>query len=260
MTATSSSPRNPGAGPLTITATGCPPPATAGSGPRAAPGIPPPWIGAPAPKTAPVDTSYVGWAPIPPPDYVPTPAYAPASGVLPRGSGGGLRSPRLLDLCPGGQLPAGFRAALHARLLLRRLRLSGAADLCADVLPPDGHSSPPIIRRAYYPQYLFRRRVSVGAYSYGPPVSYVSRVTNINQTVINNTIINNTNNITRIHNVMAAPSGDQPERRHIRDITPPALIQGKPLPPSQRVDQRQDGPGQPGQTQHRAGAPGMCRP
>jgi hypothetical protein len=50
MTAMFSSPRNPGAGPPTITATGCPPPATAGSGCRAAPGTPPPWTGAPVPK------------------------------------------------------------------------------------------------------------------------------------------------------------------------------------------------------------------
>ena len=63
---------------------------------------------------------------------------------------------------------------------------------------------------------------------------YVSRVTNINQTVINNTIINNSTNITRIHNVMP-PQAVLTRNVGLRQITPPALMQGQRLPPAQRL-------------------------
>ena len=99
-----------------------------------------------SPEDAPVDTSYIGWAPIPPPNYVPAQSYAPA-GVLPGGSGGGYADLAFMGFRPGGQLPAGFRAALYSGLFLRRLRLSGAPGLCADLLSPDGIRPQPIIRR-----------------------------------------------------------------------------------------------------------------
>jgi len=43
----------------------------------------------------------------------------------------------------------------------------------------------------------------VGTYNWGPPPSYISQVTNINQTQVNQTINNNTTNITNIKNVSA---------------------------------------------------------
>ena len=65
-------------------------------------------------------------------------------------------------------------------------------------------------------------------------MSYVSRVTNINRTVINRTIINNSTNITRINNVLP-PQQVLTRNAGLRQITPPALVQGKRLPPAQRL-------------------------
>ena len=70
----------------------------------------------------------------------------------------------------------------------------------------------------------------IGAYSLGPSPTYISRVTNINQTVINQTIINNTTNITKIKNV-SAPTTVLTNNTNIKNITPPNLTTGKPLPP-----------------------------
>ena len=86
---------------------------------------------------------------------------------------------------------------------------------------------------SYYPQSYFGGGFG-GAYSYGPPVSYISRVTNINQTVINQTINNNTINITRIHNVVPPSTVVEPERRSQTDH-PAGPDAGPRLPPAQRL-------------------------
>ncbi len=95
------------------------------------------WVWSPGstwyPSTAAWRTSdeYVGWAPIPPDDYVPEPAYAPAGGYYPDEPVTGPLERPFLDLRPGGQLSAGLRPALSAGLLLLQHRLPGAVRLCA---------------------------------------------------------------------------------------------------------------------------------
>ena len=86
-----------------------------------------------SPESEPVDTSYVGWAPTPPPNYEPPPSYAPASYY--QGSpGDGFADLAPLDFRQGGPVSAGFRAAVYAELFLYELRVSGAPDLCAGIL------------------------------------------------------------------------------------------------------------------------------
>ncbi len=83
----------------------------------------------------------------------------------------------------------------------------------------------------YYPPAFFGgRRFGAGYYNMGPSATYISRVTNINQTVINQTIIQNSTNLTRIHNVVP-PRGVIDRHGYIRQIIPPALAQGQRLPP-----------------------------
>ena len=108
-----------------------------------------------SPETAEVDTSYVGWAPVPPPDYVPTQSYA-ATGVLSGGPGRGYPLLAVLGLRPGGQLPAGPGPAVRPGLFLRRLRLYGAAGLRAGFLPPDGLRAQ-LLYAELLPPYLFRQ-------------------------------------------------------------------------------------------------------
>ena len=62
-------------------------------------------------------------------------------------------------------------------------------------------------------------------------MNYISRVTNINRTVINNTITNNSTNITKINNVLP-PQQVVTRNADLRQIIPPALLQGQPLPAS----------------------------
>ena len=55
----------------------------------------------------------------------------------------------------------------------------------------------------YYPPAFYGGQgYGPGYYNQGPGPVYISRVTNINQTIINKTIVNNSNNIARIHNVV----------------------------------------------------------
>lgn len=139
-----------------------------------------------SPETAPVDTSYIGWAPIPPPNYVPPPAYAP-----PNYSPG--MSP--LDL-----LAAPFWIFAQAtRFLLGfgqpyspAYSYYGCGCLAPVTYAPVIYPATVVVQRWYYPSYYqpayFGGGLAVGAYAWGPPVTYVSRVTRINYVTINNYI------------------------------------------------------------------------
>jgi hypothetical protein len=86
---------------------------------------------------------------------------------------------------------------------------------------------------SYYPPGYFARGF-VGAYSYGPPVGFISRHCNISPAGFNRTINYNTANITRFHNV-SAPPGVLSGNPAIRSIQPQALTEGRPLPPARRI-------------------------
>ena len=64
-----------------------------------------------SPESEPVDTSYVGWAPTPPPDYVPPRVLRP--GILLSGKpGDGCDEFAPVDFRQGGPVSPGFRAAV----------------------------------------------------------------------------------------------------------------------------------------------------
>jgi len=188
-----------------------------------------------SPETTPVDNSYVGWAPVPPPDYVPPPEYAPPSYY--QGS-------PVADLITA---PFWIFAAASRFLLgfgqpyAPGYSYYGCGCLASPAYVPVIMPVAPLLVNyytpAYYPPAFFGRGMGLGygAYGWGPPVRYMSRVTNINQTIINNNININTTNITRIHNVRA-PHHALTRHAGIRHIQPPALTQGHRLPPARRVD------------------------
>lgn len=152
-----------------------------------------------SPENAPVDTSYIGWAPIPPPNYVPPPAYAPPGYAAPPPGyyGGGYPGGGILEL-----LTAPFWIFAQASRFLLGFgqpynpgySYYGCGCLAPVTYTPVIYSTTTIIRTWYYPSYYqpayFGGRVGLGAYSWGPPVQYVSRVTNINYVTINNYIKN----------------------------------------------------------------------
>jgi len=184
-----------------------------------------------SPEDAPVDTSYVGWAPIPPPDYVPTQSYASPGYYAGAPMGDALSSP-LWVFARAASFLLGFGQPYTSAY-----SYGGCGCLAPPAFVPTFFPQtvfvPNYYTPSYYPQSYFGGGFG-GAYSYGPPVNYISRVTNINQTVINNTIINNSANIHRIHNVVP-PQAVLTRNAGLRQITPPALVQGQRLPPAQRL-------------------------
>ena len=163
-----------------------------------------------SPENAPVDTSYIGWAPIPPPNYVPPPAYAPpgyappppgyGGGGYPGYGGGGY--PGYSGYGPGGSVLDLLAAPFWIFAQASRFLLGFGQPYtpaysyygCGCLAPPTYYQTiypaTSIIRSWYYPSYYqpayFGGGAALGAYSWGPPVRYVSRVTNINYITINN--------------------------------------------------------------------------
>jgi hypothetical protein len=187
-----------------------------------------------SPENTPPDSSYIGWAPIPPPNYVPPPAYAQPSYYPGNPIGDALTAPfwifaRAASFLLGlGQPFAPTYSYVNSGVLV--------PPTYVQVFYPQTVFVRSYYTPAYYPRaYFGGHRPAFAAYNWGPPVHYVSRVTNINQTIINRTINYNSVNITRIHNVVA-PAAVFNRHRYIRQIVPPALAQGRPLPRPNRVE------------------------
>jgi DNA segregation ATPase FtsK/SpoIIIE-like protein len=185
-----------------------------------------------SPESEPVETSYVGWAPIPPPDYVPPPSYAPPSYYPGSPVTDALTAPLWI-----------FARAASFLLGFGQPYAPAYSYMYSGVLVPPAYvpvfyPQTIIVQRyftpTYYPPAFYGRRAVFGAYSWGPPVGYISRVTNINQTVINRTIINNSVRITHFRNVVP-PRTVMNRYRYLNQIVPPALAQGRRLPPPRPV-------------------------
>jgi len=145
-----------------------------------------------------VDSHYIGWAPIPPPNYVPP----PNTGWYPPGWAPGQP---ILNV-----LTAPFWIFSQAASFLLGLgqpytpayTYIGCGCLAPPAYYPVVYPVTRIIPNWYYPTYYpptyFVGGAVPGAYNWGPPVNYISKVTNINHTVINNYI--NNYNVTNIRN------------------------------------------------------------
>jgi hypothetical protein len=186
-----------------------------------------------SPETEPVESSYIGWAPTPPPDYVPPPSFAPPSYY----SG----SP-VTDL-----LTAPLWIFVRAASFLLGFGQPFAPTysyISQPILVPPAYVPvffartvfvPAYVTPTYYTRAFFGgRRPGVGYYNMGPPVRYLSRVSRIDQTVITRTINRNSIQITRIRNVVP-PRGVLDRHAYVRQIIPPALAQGRRLPPPRRA-------------------------
>ncbi len=183
------------------------------------------------PDSWPADDSYVGWAPIPPPDYTPPYGYAPAGYYSGMPVDNLLTSPFwifaeaasfLLGL---GQPYAPAYSYLYQPCLAPPAYIPvffGQTVLCSGYYAP-----------SYYPPNYFAGGF-VGAYSYGPPASYISRHGNISGAQFNRAMNYNTANINRFHNV-TAPPGVLNGNPAIRNIQPQALTEGRPLPSTRRI-------------------------
>ncbi len=184
-----------------------------------------------SPEDAPVDASYIGWAPTPPPNYVPPPAYAPPSYYPGSPTTDALSSPLWIFV-----QAASFLLGL-GQPYTPAYSYYGCNCLAPPAYIPAFYPQTVIVRNYWTPTYYGAGVIGtglIGAYNWGPPVRYVSRVTNINTTIINRTINYNSVNITRINNIRP-PRQVLDRNPHIRQITPAALVQGQPLPRSRQA-------------------------
>lgn len=170
-----------------------------------------------SPETASVDTSYIGWAPIPPPNYVPPPGYYPPGGYSPGGAVVDLITAPFWIFAKAAQFLLGF----------------GQPYVPSYSYYGCGCLSPPAYVPVLYPRTVFLTNYVVNPFypraffAFGPPIPYVARVTRVQQVTINNYI--NTVNVTKIVNV-TPPAAVINKNVAIRHITPAPLIQGRPLP------------------------------
>ncbi len=185
------------------------------------------------PETTPVEDSYVGWAPIPPPNYTPAQGYAPPSYYQGSPLPDSLASPLWI-----------FAKVAEFLLGLGQPYTPAYSYMSTGILVPPAYvpvfyPQTVIVRNYYAPAYypagfMGHRRFGFAAYNWGPPVGYVTRFGRYNPTVFNRTINYNSVHITRIHNVVP-PAAVLNRHGYVRQIIPPALAQGRPLPRSRPI-------------------------
>jgi hypothetical protein len=186
-----------------------------------------------SPETEPVETSYIGWAPTPPPDYVPPPSFAPPSYYSGSPVTDLLTAPlwifvRAASFLLGfGQPFAPTYTYISQPILVPPAYVPVFFDQTVFV--------PAYATPTYYPRaYFGGRRLGPGYYNMGPPMRYLSRVSRINQAVITRAINRNSIRIARFHNVVP-PRRVMDRHGYVRQILPPALAQGRRLPPPRRA-------------------------
>lgn len=185
-----------------------------------------------SPETTPVDKSYVGWAPIPPPDYVPEPAYYPTGGY---GGGYGGYAPGGYGGYGGYGAGAPLTDLLTAPFWIFAQAASFLLGFNQPYLPSYsyyncGCLSPYSYTPVLYPNTFFLNDFYSPAFApraffaFGPAFPFVARVTNINVVNINN-FANNVN-IVRVRNGLP-PDRVLNRRPFLREAIPAQVREGR---------------------------------
>lgn len=184
-----------------------------------------------SPESASPDDSYIGWAPIPPPNYTPQPGYYPEGYYGGSPYGGPFEN----------LITAPFWIFVKAASFLLGFSEPYAPTYsywgCGCLAPPPVvpyyYNRTVVVHNYctpdYYPRGIWAGR---GYYNWGPPLPYVSRVTRIKQVNINNYV--RQVNIYQRRNV-APPPGILARRAYFRQVVPPAMVKRRPLPRGVRV-------------------------
>jgi hypothetical protein len=180
-----------------------------------------------SPESEEPDSSYIGWAPIPPPNYTPPPGYYPEGY-----SGSGPYRGSLENL-----ITAPFWIFVRAANFLMGFSNPYTPSYsywgCNCLIPPPAvphyYRRTVIVNNYYTPGYYPAGFITTGTgyYNWGPPIPYVARVTRINQTVINNYV--RQSNIYQYRNVTPPPEV-LARRSYFRNVLPPAMVARQPLP------------------------------
>ena len=183
------------------------------------------WVWSPGstwyPSTAAWRTSddYVGWAPIPPPDYVPEPAFYPAGGYTPGSRDPGSVGGAAVDFRPGRrQFLLGFGQP-YAPVYSYYNSLNCLAPFSYAPIVYGGTFP---LTDFYYPDYA-----PMAFFGFGPPFPFVSRVSRVDIGQIHTFV--NSHNFTMMHNVL--PSGAVLGRYpFLRGAIPAAVLEGRGFP------------------------------
>jgi hypothetical protein len=161
---------------------------------------------------------YIGWAPIPPPDYAPEPAFYPEGGYDPAAPLlDSLASP-LWIFIQAAQFLLGF-----GQPYAPAYSYYDSTGLLAPL------SYAPIVYGGTFPltDFYYPGYAPAAYYSLRPPFPYVSRVTNINIERINNYV--NNYPYPRMRNVLPPP-GLVKRYPYLREGIPPAVLEGRRFP------------------------------
>ncbi|MEJ2071102.1 MAG: hypothetical protein P8X58_11970 [Syntrophobacterales bacterium] len=176
--------------------------------------------------------SYIGWAPIPPPNYTPQPGYYPEGyygGAPYRGPVESLITAPFWIFVRAASFLLGF-----SQPYAPSYSYWGCNSLVPPPVVPYYYNRTVIVHNYYTPNY-YPRGILVGGrgyYNWGPPLPYVSRVTRIKQVTINNYM-------RRVHiyhrRNVAPPPGLLARRTYFRKVVPPALVEHGAFPRGVRV-------------------------
>ncbi len=139
------------------------------------------WVWAPGstwyPSTAVWRTSddYIGWAPLPPPDYEPVPAFYPEWGYYPGTPVWDLLTPPFWNFCPTSSFLLGFGQPFASPF-----SFSNCGCLSPFALNPFL-----AFRTFFLPEFFFSSFAPNAFFAFGPGFPFISRVANINIIVIN---------------------------------------------------------------------------
>ena len=179
-----------------------------------------------SPESDSPNASYLGWAPIPPENYVPTQGYYPPgySGGAPyRGPVENLITAPFWIFVRAASFLLGF-----GQPYAPNYSYWNSAALIPPTYVPYYYGRTVVINNYYTPSYYPTGFLSAGRgyYNYGPPIPYVARVTRVNQVTINNYVRNV--NIYKFRNV-APPERVLARRAYFQNVVPPAMVQRQPL-------------------------------
>jgi hypothetical protein len=161
---------------------------------------------------------YVGWAPIPPPNYVPEPAFYPAGGYIQGASPLDLLAAPLWIFARSAHFLLGFGqpyAPVHSYYN------------CPNCLAP--FSYVPIVYSGTFPlaDFYYPDYAPQAFFGFGPPFPFVSRVSRVDIGQIHNFV--NSHNFTMMRNVL--PSGAVLGRHpFLRGAIPAAVLEGRRFP------------------------------
>jgi hypothetical protein len=204
------------------------------------------WVWSPGSTWYPATTAwrtsddYVGWAPIPPPDYVPEPAFYPAGGYTEGASPLDLLAAPLWIFARAAQFLLGFGQPYAPVYSYYNTPNCLAPFSYAPIVY--GGTFP--LTDFYYPSYA-----PTSFFGFGPPFPFVSRVSRVNIGQIHNFV--NRHNFTTMHNVLppGAVLGRYP---FLRGAIPAAVFEGRNFP----LTRVQDVP----RVEHALNRPGVLGP